>query len=261
MIHTLRTLFATLGFLVILNFCLTWKYFLCQYFPCQYYTKEKIAKNYIHFNRQVSMWVMASILKFSGKFQHCIHKSHEFLLISQNPGFEDQIKLSLNFHPHWYRSIFESFPPLSQCAVLYRIDFFYRNGFRGFGLKEHISSQNKLFFIYWNVAVLIAFVFPIFLLHWHTFGWMDFASNILQCIMKTYSGNNNHCVNIIWTEQVLALVVIHPVFLHLNIWFCLNTGLTVQQKCHFDQQNIFKDQRNTQHFVSSFSVSIIALIK
>ena len=35
------------------------------------------------------------------------------------------------------------------------------------------------------------------------------------------------------------LVVIHLVFSHLNLWFGLNAGRTVQQKCHFDQLNTY----------------------
>ena len=69
----------------------------------------------------------------------------------------------------------------------------------------------------WKVALLVAFVWPLVLEHWHTFGLVDFASNILRCGMKMYSVNNSHFVNIVWIEQVLDLVVIHPVFLRLNL--------------------------------------------
>ena len=41
--------------------------------------------------------------------------------------------------------ILAKFFPIPRSAVLHRIDFFQRDGLRGFGLKEHISPQNKKF--------------------------------------------------------------------------------------------------------------------
>ena len=74
-----------------------------------------------------------------------------FSLISWNPGFEDEVELSLNFHRHWYRStylqydILETLIPLPRSAVLHKIHFFHLDELRGSGLKKHISSRNKLF--------------------------------------------------------------------------------------------------------------------
>ena len=74
-----------------------------------------------------------------------------FPLISQNPGFDDQIKLSLDFHRHCYRStylqyyIVETFFSLPRSAVLHRIDFFHLDGLRESGLKEHFPHRTSNF--------------------------------------------------------------------------------------------------------------------
>ena len=121
--------------------------------------------------------------------------------------------------------------------------------------KNTFPHRTSSFLWIWKVAVLLAFIWQLILLHWNTFGWVDFASNILQCGMKMYSVNNSHCVNIVWIEQVLGLVVIHPVSLHLNLWFCLNAGLTVQQKCHVNQQNIYSKIHKTHNFLFNLFMS------
>ena len=107
--------------------------------------------------------------------------------------------------------------------------------------RTHFSTRNKHF--YWNlkVAVLIAFVWPLVLLQWKTFGWVDFASNILQCGMKMYSVNNSHCVNIVWIEQVLSLVVIHPVFLHLNLMLPKRWSDSSTKVSYRSTEHIFKN--------------------
>ena len=81
-----------------------------------------------------------------------------------------------------------------------------------------------------------------------------FASNILQCGKKMYSVNNSHCVNIISIEHVLGLVVIHPIFSHLNLWQ-FNKSAILINRTHI--------QKSMKHatFFPSFFLSIITLIK
>ena len=114
--------------------------------------------------------------------------------------------------------------------------------------KNIFPYRTSSFLWSWKIAVLIA-IWPLVLLHWHIVEWVHFASNILQCGVKMYRANNSHCVNIVWIEQVLVLVIIHPVISHLNLWFCLNAGPTVQQKCLFDKKNTYSKIHETHHFL------------
>ena len=120
--------------------------------------------------------------------------------------------------------------------------------------------------------MLVTFVWSLVLLHWHTSGWVEFASNILQCGMKIYSLNNGHCVNIVQIEQILGLVVIHPVFSHFDFAETLvqqfNKSFILINRTHSTlchNKSVISLNRthiqNAQLFVSSFSVSIISLIK
>ena len=48
--------------------------------------------------------------------------------------------------------ILETFSLLPRFAVLHRIHFFHLDGFRGSGLKEQVSPQNKEFLWNWKAA-------------------------------------------------------------------------------------------------------------
>ena len=141
-----------------------------------------------------------------------------------------------------------SFLPCS--AVLQGIDFFsILIDCEDLVSKNTFPHGTSSFLWNWKLAVLIAFVWPLVFLHCNTFGWVDFVTNTFQYGMKMYSVNNTHCMNIVWIKRVLGLAVIHPVFLHLNLWFCLNAGSTVRQKCHVDQQNTYSKIRKTHNFL------------
>ena len=119
-----------------------------------------------------SSWRSLLIPRFQGSnfltnFKVVITWNHmNYSLISRNPGFEDQIKISLNFHGH--KSTYQQYKnklkfsssqkhipavwhpwnlffPLPLSAVLHKIDFFHLDGLWRSCLKEHISSKNKQF--------------------------------------------------------------------------------------------------------------------
>ena len=107
--------------------------------------------------------------------------------------------------------------------------------------------------------MLIDFVWPLVLPHWHTFGWVDFASNIFLCGLKMHSVKNSHFVNTVWIEQVLGLAVIHQ---SLCSWILLNHCSDSSTKVSFrSTEHVFKSPWKAQLFPSSFSVSIIIHIE
>ena len=105
---------------------------------------------------QCELWLPS--WNFLTKFNIIFTYLMKILLISQNLGFEEQIKLSLNFHHHWYGStyqqydILETFFLLPRSAVLRKIIFLHLQGLRKSGLKEHISPQNKQLFLELKVS-------------------------------------------------------------------------------------------------------------
>ena len=153
-----------------------------------------------------------------------------FLLISQHPRFEDHIKIDKN-RLKFLSSLIQKHIPAVAFFHFTTVSSSEQNRTFPYWQIAKIWSQKTFthrtssFCWNWKVAVLVAFIWPLDLLPWHTFGWVDFASNILVCSINMYSVNNSYCVNLVWIEQRLGLVVIHPAFSHLNLWFCLKVDI------------------------------------
>ena len=148
-------------------------------------------KNYIHLDHleiQVSMWVMSTILKFFDKFPHCFHKSHEFFIDFMKPRFWSPDKIKLKFYfsliqnhipVAWHPWIF--FPLCPGLQFCTEWTFSILMDCKYLVSKNTFPHRTSSFLWNWKVAVLITCIWPLVLLHWNTFGWVDFASNILQC--------------------------------------------------------------------------------
>ena len=117
-------------------------------------------------------------------------------------------------------------------------------------VSKNISSQNKQFSLKLNgssVDRLCLATGSSTLEHFWVGGFC--FKYFFQCGTKICTVNNSHCVNIVWIEQVLGLVIIHPIFLYLNLWLCLNAGPAVQQKCYVDQQNTYSKIHKKHNFL------------
>ena len=134
-------------------------------------------------------------------------------------------------------------------SLQFHTDFFHLDGLRGSGLKEHISPHNKQFSLKLKGSSVDRLRLATGSSTLEYFWMGGFCFKYFQCGMKMYNLNNGHCVNILCIEQILGLVIIHPVFLHFNLWFCLNAGLTVRQKCRVDQQNTYSKIHKTHTFL------------